>query len=104
MSRHEYPIVSFWYTKYKGRTIEWIIDHDPEYFIWMVKTFQDVTPSQAEYFFSIHKRRIKDEYIQDVEPYEWVKGDPVELYEELCITRDLESAINKWRVRENRLF
>ena len=97
MSRHEYPIVFFWYTKYKGKAIEWIIDHDPEYICWCIKTFQDITPAQAQYFKNRWHKEIRSEFIQDVKPYEWQKGDPDNLYMELCETRDLEGTLKKYR-------
>lgn len=106
MSRHEYPIAFFWYTKYKGKTIEWIIDHDPEYLCWCIKTFQDITPAQAQYFKNRWHKEIRSEFIQDVKPYEWQKGDSDNLYMELCETRDLEGTLKKYREkpRENTLF
>lgn len=106
MNVREYPIVSFWYTRHKGRTIEWIIDHDIDYMIWAIKSFQDLTPSQAEYLKKRTGKELKPEYIQDVQPYEWQKGDPVSLYAELCETRDLEGTLSKYRTKykENNLF
>ena len=46
---HEWPITMIWYTKHAGQSIERIIDTDVDYFEWMVRTFQLVTPAQAEY-------------------------------------------------------
>lgn len=94
-SRHEYPISFIWYTKHAGKTIEWIMDHDPSYFVWMLKTFQDVTPPQADHFYSRYKKRIPKQYIQDVEPYTYQKGDPEEMYMELCTNRDLKPLMEK---------
>lgn len=93
----EYPITTFWYTRHKGKTIEWIIDHDIDYMIWLIKTFQDLTPSQAEYLKKKTGKTLLPEYIQDVEPYTWQKGDPDSLYMELCETRDLEGTLKKYR-------
>ena len=93
----EWPIVKLWYTKHKGRTIEWIIDNDVTYFCWMVKTFQNVTPAQAEYFKKRWHKELADKVIQDVQPYEWQKGDPDDLYMELCETQNLEETLNKYR-------
>lgn len=103
-SRHEYPVTHMWYTKHKGRTIEWIIDHDPDYLVWMVKTFQDLTPSQAQYFFDRHGKRFRDEFVQDVTPYTYEKGDPEEMYAELCETKDLKRTLLKWRPSQLSLF
>lgn len=93
----EWPITKFWYTKYKGKTIEWIIDHDPSYLCWCIKTFQNITPSQAQYFKNRWNKEIRSEFIQDVEPYEWQKGDPDNLYMELCENQDLERTLKKYR-------
>ena len=45
--RHEWPVAMMRYTKHAGKTIERIIDTDIDYFEWMVRTFQLVTPMQA---------------------------------------------------------
>ena len=97
----EYPVVKMWYTKHKGKTIEEIIDKDPSFACWMIKTFQNLTPTQAQYFKKRWGKELKKEYIQDVEPYEWKKGDPEQLYMELCETQDLQKALQRWRVPED---
>ena len=95
----EWPVKSMWYTKHKGKTIEWIIDHDVTYFVWMVKTFQNVTPGQAQHYKEKYKKNIPAQYVQDVEPYEWKKGDPEEMYMELCDCQDLQYVYDKYRGR-----
>ena len=95
--RHEYPIVFYWYTKRQGRTIEWIIDNDPGFFEWVVRTFQDVTPSQAQYYKQKTGKTVPKECIQNVEPYDRKPGDPEGLYPELCKTRNLQATLFKYR-------
>ena len=46
----EWPIVRFWYTKKNGKTIEEIIDTDPDWLWWAIREFQNLTPKQAEYY------------------------------------------------------
>ena len=103
--RHEYPIVYFWYTKHKGKTIEEIIDKDVTFFEWAVRTFQDVTPSQAQYYFQKTNQKVPPECIRDVEPYRFEKGDPeLKLYMELCETGDLPGTLARYRVNQLDLF
>ena len=94
---HEWPIVMIWYTKHAGQTIERIIDSDIPYFEWMVQKFQLVTPQQAEYYKLRTNQEIPQEYIKDVTPYQWQKGDPDELYMHLCQTGDLKGTLDKFR-------
>ena len=100
----EYPIVRFWYTKYSGMTIEEIIDKDIDFFLWVVSSFQNVTPQQAKYFEEKTGKILNPRVIVDVEPYEYVKGDPEEMYMEICHTQDLQSAILKYRGIQTSLF
>lgn len=95
--RHEYPIEKFWYTKHCGHSIEYIIDHDITFFEWAVRVFQDVTPSQAEYYHKKTGKKIPRSIVKAVPPYVWEPGDPEPLYSELCRTQDLESVLFKWR-------
>ncbi len=44
--RNKYPIIRLWYTKYRGLTVEELIDKYIDFFNWMVSEFQDVTSSQ----------------------------------------------------------
>ena len=100
----EYPIVRFWYTKYSGMTIEEIIDKDIDFFLWAVSSFQNVTPQQAKYFEKKTGKVLNPRVIVDVEPYEYVKGDPEEMYMEICNTQNLQSAILKYRGIQTSLF
>jgi len=101
----EWPIVRFWYTRYKGCTIEELIDKHLDFFLWAVSTFQNVTPSQAEYYYKKTGQRLNPAVIQDVEPYEWQKGDPEEdLYMEICRTQDLHGTLHKYRGEQLSLF
>ena len=93
----EYPIKKLWYTRYSGHTIEQLIDKNPGYFVWMVTSFQNVTPAQAKYFTRKTGKVLNKMFIQDVEPYEWQKGDPDNLYMELCENQDLEGTLKKYR-------
>ena len=95
--RSEWPIVRWWYTTKKGQTMEEVIDKDIDFFLWAVTTFQNVTPAQAEYFTQKTGKVLNKILIQDVEPYEWQKGDPEELYMELCDTQDLKGTLEKYR-------
>lgn len=101
---HEWPVTMLWYTKQAGHTIEEIIDRDVTFFEWIVKTFQLVTPKQAEYYKLRTHREIPKEYIQDVTPYEWQKGDPDQLYMELCKSQNLESTLLRFRGHQFELF
>ena len=94
---HEYPIAYYWYTKHNGHTIEYIIDHDLTFFEWCVRTFQDITPSQAEYYKKKTGLEVPKECIQYATPYHHEPGDPEGMYPDLCTTRDLEAMIFKWR-------
>ena len=102
---HEYPIVKYWYTKHAGWTIEELIDKDVTFFEWVVKTFQDVTPAQADYY---HKRtgcKVPPECIRDVEPYLWENGDgEMEPYMTICKTNDLKGTLLKYRGFQYSLF
>lgn len=100
----EWPIVKFWYTKKKGLTIEEVIDKDPDWFIWAVITFQNVTKKQSDYFFKRTGKKLSEKLIQDVEPYEWMYGDPDELYMELCESQDLKKTLRKYRGEQLNLF
>lgn len=80
MKNREYPVVKMWYGKGAGRTIEEIIDWKPDYFIWLVESFLDVTPSQAEYFKNKFGMELPLEVIRDVVPYEHRKNSPEDEY------------------------
>ena len=100
----EWPIVKFWYTRKKGKTIEEIIDTDPDWLIWAIKEFQNLTPKQAKYYELKTKKKLNPKYIQDVEPYEWKSGDSDELYMDLCENQNLEYTLRKWRGEQLNLF
>lgn len=102
---HEYPIVKFWYTKHAGWTIEELIDKDVTFFEWVVKTFQDVTPKQAEYYYKKTGKKVPEECIRDVEPYLWEKPDgELEPYMTICKTNDLQGALLRFRGHQYNLF
>ena len=100
----EWPIVEFWYTRKKGKTIEEIIDTDVDWLNWAIKEFQNLTPKQAQYYEARTKKKINPKYIQDVEPYEWLPGDPDGLYMDLCENQNLEYTLRKWRGEQLKLF
>lgn len=100
----EWPIVRWWYTKKKGLTIEETIDKDLDWFCWAVKTFQNVTLSQAKHFEKKTGKKLNPKYIQDVEPYEYKIGDPESLYMELCETQDLAGTLRKYRGEQLSMF
>lgn len=102
--RSEWPVVRFWYTKKKGQTVEEIIKSDITFFEWMVSNFQNVTPQQARVYNQLTNKKLPTEVIQDVEPYEWQKGDPEALYTELCKTQDLRGTIAKYRGQQLTMF
>ena len=102
--RKEWPVTHMWYTKKCGMTMEEIIDTDPDFFIWMVETFQNITPNQADHFYRKAGFRVPDECIQDVEPYDHRTTDPVKLYMELCDTQDYTGTMKKYRVEQLNLF
>lgn len=101
---YEWPVTHMWYTKKKGQTIEEIIDTDPDFFIWMVETFQNVTPKQASHFRQRTGIIIPGIFIQDVEPYDHIPADPDKLYMELCDTQDLPGTLKKYRGVQLNLF
>ena len=98
------PIVRFWYTKKKVQTIEEIIDKDLDWFLWAVNTFQNVTQTQADYFFKKTGKKLNPKLIQNVEPYEWKTGDSESLYMELCDCQDLTKTLRKYRGEQLELF
>ena len=100
----EWPIVRFWYTKKKGKTIEEIIDTDVDWLNWAIKEFQNLTPKQAKYYELKTKKKLNPKYIQDVEPYEWKNGDPDNLYMDLCNNQDLRYTLRKWRGEQLNIF
>lgn len=100
----EWPIISFWYTKKKGQTIEHIIDTDLSFFHWAVRTFQNVTPKQAQYYKRKTGKDLPKQFVQDVTPYEWKKGDPESLYMALCESQDLDGTLLRYRGVQMELF
>lgn len=102
--RNEWPVTMMWYTKKKGQDIENIIDSDPDFFMWMVETFQNVTPQQANYFKRKYAVVVPEKFIQDVEPYTWEEEDPDRIYMEICDTQDLHSVLKKYRSAQLSLF
>ena len=100
----EWPIKFWWYTRKKGMTIEESIDADVEWVCWAIKNFQNVTPAQARYLEQKTGRKLKPQYIQDVEPYEWKLGDSEELYMEICRSQDLVGTLRKYRGEQLSLF
>ena len=80
----EYPVAYLWYGKHAYEPIEQVIQLYPDYFFWMLETFQNVTPGQAAHFKVCYGEVIPPEAIEDVEPYYYIKKDPPELYQELC--------------------
>ena len=101
----EYTITKWWYTSQRGKTIEETIDTNLPFFLWAVKTFQDVTPSQAKYFADKYPgHRIPEQWIRDVTPYDHVKNDPEVMYHDLCWSNNLELEISRYRGIEETLF
>lgn len=83
----EWPIVKFWYGKgAKYSSIEELIDSNPSWFLWAVDTFQDITPSQAQYWLDKYPELgpIPNEYVKDVVPYRHTKDSPDSEYMNLC--------------------
>mgnify|MGYP003302887496 CR=1 FL=1 len=95
--RNEWPISKWWYTQYAGKTFEQAVLMDYTFIKWAIETFQNVTPKQAEFYEKITGDVVPEQAIQNVEPYEWQKGDPEELYMELCENQNLELTLNKYR-------
>lgn len=95
----EYPVVYLWYGKKAYRPIEEIMKDDVDYFFWLLEKFQNVTVEQAEYFKGLYGADIPNLFIENVKPYEYLKGDPEELYLELCKfpRPDLEETLRKYR-------
>lgn len=64
MRKGEYPITRFWYGKgAKYGSIEALIRENPQYFIWTVEKFQDVTKEQAELFHNIYGMELPQEVV-----------------------------------------
>lgn len=84
--------------------MEEIITEDPDFFIWMVETFQNITPKQAECFYIKTGVRVPPECIQDVTPYDHHRDDPDRMYMELCDTQDYQGVMKKYRVEQLNLF
>ena len=82
----ESPVVKMWYGKMAGRTIEEIIDTKPDYFIWMVEQFQDITVDQARYFKEKYGMELPPDVIapSDTIPYEHTKDSPEGEYIDIC--------------------
>jgi len=53
--------------KYSGESIMNVIDNDPEYVIWCVMNFLDLTPGQAKYLGDKYNKEVPDRYIKLVE-------------------------------------
>lgn len=100
----EWPIVRFWYTQKNGKTIEEIIDTDPDWLWWAIREFQNLTPKQAEYYQLRTGKKLSPHYIQDVTPYEYQSGDPGGLYMDLCRSQNLEYTLRKWRGEQLSIF
>lgn len=100
----EWPIKSWWYTRKKGLTIEETIDKDPDWMLWAIKSFQNITPEQARYLYKKTGKRVNPKYIQDVPVYVWEPGDTDSLYMDICATQDLEGSIIKHRGKQLELF
>lgn len=84
--KHEFPVTHWWYGKHAYRPIEEVIDKWPDYFIWAVQKFQDVTVQQAKYFKDKYGMELPAEVIApaEVEPYEYTKGSPEGEYADVC--------------------
>lgn len=96
----EYPIVRFWYSKAaRFKSIEELMDNDPDYFLWALGAFQNITVDQANHFEEKYGLKIPPKFVEDVPPYEHMKGDPVELYQELCDfpRPSLDEVLTKYR-------
>ena len=97
----EWPVTMMWYTKHAGQTIERIIDTDLPYFEWMVRTFLMVTPDQAEYYKHVTGNDIPKDYVMNVEPYSWQKGDPEDLYIDICRHGNIDFWLEQYRKPKN---
>lgn len=84
--KRELPCSYLWYGKHAYKPIEEVIDKWPDYFLWEVSSFLDVTPAQAEYFKEKYGMELPPEVIApaEVQPYEYKKDSPEGEYEELC--------------------
>lgn len=84
--RHELPVTHWWYGKHAYRPIEEVIDKWPDYFIWAVSSFQDVSVQQAKYFKEKYGMELPSEVIApaEVEPFVFTKESTSEEYIELC--------------------
>lgn len=103
MGVREYPIVRFWYGKgARFKTIEELMDEDPDWFLWALEKFQNVTVEQAHHFKEKYGMNIPPRLVENVPPYEHVKGDPESLYMELCQfpRPNLEEVLTKYRTNE----
>lgn len=65
--------------------MEEVIRTKPDYFIWAVETFQDITREQAELFRELYGESLPEEVIRDVPPYVFTKDSPEGEYEQICM-------------------
>lgn len=99
-SIREYPIVKFWYGKgARFKTIEDLMDGNPDWFLWALERFQNVTVGQAKHFKEKYGLDIPSRFVEDVPPYEYRVGDPEALYQELCTfpRPSLQETLRKYR-------
>ena len=84
--KHEHPCSYLWYGKHAYKPIEEVIDKWPDYFLWEVSEFLDVTVQQARYFKDKYGMELPAEVIApaEVEPYEYTKGSPEGEYADVC--------------------
>lgn len=78
-----------WYGKGAGRTLEEIMAWKPDYFLWLVETFLDVTPEQAAHWSGLYPGpdfRLPPEVISppELRPYLHTRGVPEDTYSRLC--------------------
>ena len=96
----EYPVAYLWYGKHAYEPLEQIMDLYPDYFLWMLEKFQNVTTSQATFFQKKYQVDIPPEAVENVPPYVYVRKDPPELYEALCKfpRPELSQVLHQYRV------
>lgn len=70
-SQGEVPCLYLWYGKHAYKPMEEVMEKWPDYFLWAVDEFLDITPDQASHFKDLYGEEIPPEYIKDVPPFDY---------------------------------
>ena len=84
--RHPYPTYGMASMSFLHKAIEEVMDKWPDYMIWCIECFQDVTVAQAKHFKERYGMELPAEVIApaEVEPFVFTKENTSEDYIDLC--------------------